>query len=90
MSSTEEYREVIARHLPKNWSQDRRDAAADEIFSDLEGSGLLVAPKCTVVEVGGRPLVPVQTVRAYGLELALDAHGEASEIRHPAGLVVVE
>lgn len=100
--STDTYREVIAKHLPKNWGQDRRDTTADEIVSDLEAAGILVNPECTTIEVTGARM-PVETIEAYGLEIKLDANGEASSISRarwreqhgeactaPAGLVVVE
>lgn len=88
MPSTDEYRDVIGALLPKNWSQDKRDTLADEIVSDLEVAGVMVFPKCAKVEVTCA-LMPVETVEAYGLTIKLDANGEASEISHPSGLVVL-
>ena len=83
-------RDVVAAKLPKNWSQDKRDTVADEILTDLEVAGhLTIDGECSTVSVGGYALVPVETVEAYGLTLRLDAMGEASEITHPAGLVVL-
>lgn len=81
-------RDVVSGTLPKSWSQTKRDDLADEILDALEEQGLLADAECTVVEVGDARM-PVETVEAYGLTIRLDAMGEASEISHPAGLVVL-
>jgi hypothetical protein len=41
------------------------------------------------VEVGQRALIAVETIEAYGLIIGLDALGEASDVSHRDGLVVV-
>lgn len=80
--------EVIEERLPKNMSTKRRGQLASEIADSLAEAGMLLDGECTTVEVGDA-LVPVQTVEAYGLTIRLDANGEASEISHRAGLVVL-
>jgi hypothetical protein len=79
-------RDVIGTVLPKSWSQTKRDTVADEIAEALWEAGLL-ADDITTVAVGDARL-PVETVEAYGLTIKLDALGEASELSHPAGLVI--
>lgn len=86
--SMESPRDVVGAVLPKSWSQDKRDTMADEIVDALYGAGFVLDEQISTVEVGGA-LVPVETVEAYGLEIRLDALGDASEISHPAGLVVL-
>lgn len=83
-----EPRDVVGAQLPKSWSQSRRDTMADEILEALDSAGLLAYDEYSAVEVG-RALLPVETVEAYGLEIALDALGEASTITSPRGLVVL-
>jgi hypothetical protein len=83
-------RDVVAAKLPKSWSQDKRDTLADEILDALEEVSLLVGDALvTEVAVGERPLIPVETVEAYGLTIRLDAMGEASEISSDRGLVAL-
>jgi hypothetical protein len=79
-------RDVIGTVLPKSWSQTKRDELSDTIVDALWEAGLL-ADDITTVAVGDARL-PVETVEAYGLTIKLDALGEASELSHPAGLVI--
>ena len=80
--------EVINGQLPASMSRKRRGALAEQIADALAEAGLLLDGECTTVEVGDA-LLPVETVETYGLTIRLDATGNASEISHPAGLVVL-
>lgn len=80
--------DVIKEQLPKSMSAKRRDELAELIGDALAEGGYLVDGECTTVEVSDA-LMPVETVEAYGLTIKLDATGDASEISHRAGLVVL-
>lgn len=81
-------RDVVGAVLPKSWSQTKKDALADEILDALSDAGLLLEGAATTVEVGDARM-PVETIEAYGLTIAIDALGDAAEISSPAGLVVL-
>jgi hypothetical protein len=81
--------EVVARQLPKSMSEKRRNELVEQILDALAEWGYLVEGVCTTVSTE-RALVPVETVEVYGLTIALDANGDASEISHRDGLVVLE
>jgi hypothetical protein len=80
--------EVIRAQLPASMSAKRRDALVEQITDALAEQGLLVDGDCTTVEVA-EAMVPVETIEAYGLILRLDANGDAAEISHRTGLVVL-
>ena len=86
MSPEEVIRELLVG-VPM--STKRADALASEIVEALEEAGHLLDGECTTVAVGNYPLVPVETVEAYGLTIRLDAMGEASEVSARDGLVIV-
>lgn len=72
-------RDVVAEFLPKNWSQDKRDERADEIVRALDEHELLVWDLFVAVEVPDAR-VTVETVHVYGLEIELDANGDAGRV----------
>lgn len=85
-----EPRDVVGAVLPKSWSQNKKDAIADEILEALDNAGLLIGDALvTEVAVGERALIPVESVEAYGLTIRLDALGDASEISSERGLVAL-
>jgi hypothetical protein len=79
---------VIRATLPKSWSEKKRQDLIDQIVSALSKEGLLRDGEVTLVEVADARM-PVETIEAYGLTIALDALGDAAEISSPAGLVVL-
>lgn len=81
--------EIIRERLPKSMSMKRRDELAEQIAEALADEGWLLDGECTTVAIGPRALVPVETVEAYGLTIKLDALGDASEISHRDGLVIL-
>lgn len=80
--------DVIKAQFPASMSKKRSNELAEQIADALAEAGLLVDGECTAVEVGNA-LLPVKTIEAYGLIIKLDATGDASEISHPSGLVVL-
>jgi bifunctional N-acetylglucosamine-1-phosphate-uridyltransferase/glucosamine-1-phosphate-acetyltransferase GlmU-like protein len=63
--------------------QDRKLKVADKvqaIMEEFEGDD-----RITSVVVGRRPLIVTEVIEVYGLEIGLDANGEASEVRFPNG-----
>ncbi len=80
---------VIAKLLPGKLSNWRRAEVAEEIADELTSEGLLFPDGITAVEVPGAR-VPVETVDAYGLTIAVDANGNAVRVSSPWGLEAVE
>lgn len=80
-------RDVIGPVLPKSWSQTKRDDLADQIADALYEAGLLVDEGIDSVEVRNAR-VTVETVEAYGLTIAVDAHGNAVQVTSPWGLEI--
>lgn len=81
-------REVVTSVLPKSWSQNKKDTLADEVLEALDNAGFLSEEPYTTVSLQDA-LMPVQTVEAFGLRIALDATGAASAISSDRGLVVI-
>lgn len=81
-------RDVIGKALPKSWSQTKRDGIADQIADALDTAGLLLWDGTTAaVEVRGAR-VTVETIAAYGLDIEIDANGNAGRIASDRGLVI--
>ena len=80
--------DVIKELLPKSMSAKRRGELAEQIADSLATWGHLVDGECTTVEVADARM-PVETVESYGLTIKLDAMGDAAEISHRSGLVVL-
>jgi hypothetical protein len=81
--TADDIQEMLAEHLPKNVSQKRRDAltaAIGELLDDGDGD-LLGA-----VDIEGARCA-VERVEAFGLELELDANGNASTVHFPFGAI---
>lgn len=78
-----EPRDVVGALLPKSWSQDKRDALADQILEALESEGLLTCGEIETVGIRWTH-VPIETVEAYGLVIGVDANGYAAEVSSAA------
>jgi hypothetical protein len=77
-------RDVIMRCLPESWSEKRRTALTEELMEALDVAGVLLPEDFDSVVVRGA-LVTTQTVHDYGLEIELDAVGDATRITHTTG-----
>jgi hypothetical protein len=80
--------DAIRGTLPKSWSEKKREDLIGQIVTALSEEGFLRDGEVTLVEVADARM-PVETIEAYGLTIALDAMGDAAEISSPAGLVVL-
>ncbi len=74
-----DFREFLLETLPKSAHK-----KVDEIMAEF---GMYVVD-IEAVHVGQHPLVCVETVTAYGLEIELDAHGQATLIHFPDGACI--
>lgn len=66
----------------------KRVEAADAILAALDNAGALADGMYAVAVVGAR--IPVEYVPMYGLEIGIDANGNAVSIGSPWGLEVDE
>lgn len=85
-----DHEEVIRTALaPYVRAQGRREEAADKVYAALVEAGAVLDGTATTVEVPNAR-VPVETVRAFGLEIEVDTFGNAVRVRSEYGLEVVE
>lgn len=64
----------------------KRVEAADAILAALDNAGALADGMYAVAVVGAR--IPVEYVPMYGLEIGIDANGNATSVSSPWGLEV--
>jgi hypothetical protein len=80
--------EIINKALAKTVkSAFRREELAEQIESALWDAGYLLSGDALAVEVHGAR-VPVEVVEAYGLDIEVDANGNAVTVSSPWGFGV--